>query len=59
MDDARGTAGYSRSKIILFDQKRVLSRASALPRHRHAVDAPANHHHLKVLAFQGCSRIGC
>ena len=59
VDDASGTAGYSRGEIILLDQQRVLARASALPRHSYAVDAPANHHHLKVLAFDRRSRICC
>jgi len=57
VDDARGTAGYSGGEIILFHQKRVLSGASALARYRHAVNAPADYHHLKVLVFQGSSRI--
>jgi hypothetical protein len=59
MDDARGTAGYPGSKIVLFHQQRVLPSASALPRHGHAVDAPADHHHLKVLVPQGRSWISC
>jgi hypothetical protein len=29
----------------------VFARARALPRHSHAIDAPANDHDLKVLVF--------
>ena len=52
VDDARGTAGDSGSEIILLDQQSCLARAGALPRHRHAMNAPADHHHVKVAAFE-------
>ena len=54
VNDARGAAGYAAGKIVLLDQQRVLSRARALARHCHAIDAAANHHYVKALAFQAC-----
>jgi hypothetical protein len=57
VDYPRGTAGYSRGEIILFDQQRMLAGARALPRYGDTVDAPADYHHLKVLAFEGRSGI--
>jgi hypothetical protein len=57
VNDARGAAGYSRSEVILLDQQGMFARAGALPRYSDAIDAAANHHYLKVLAFQGSSGI--
>jgi len=57
VNDARGTAGHSRGKIVLLNQQRVLSRPGALSRNGHTIDAAANHHHVKVLAVQAGSRI--
>jgi hypothetical protein len=57
VNDARGAAGYSGGEVILFDQQGVFACASALPRHSDAIDAPTNHHHLKVLALQRGSGI--
>jgi hypothetical protein len=59
VDDAGGTAGYSRSEIILFDEQRVFSGASTLPRHSHAIDAAPDNHDLKVLTFQRSPLICC
>jgi hypothetical protein len=59
VNDARGAAGHSGGKIILLNQQSVLASASALPRHGHAINAPADHDHLKVLVIDRRPWICC
>ena len=56
VNDARGPASHPRGEIVLFEQKRALSGAGTLARDGDSVDATADDHHMKVLAFQRGSR---
>ena len=56
VNDASRPAGDARGEIVLLDQQSALAGAGALARHGDAVNAAADDHHLKVLAFQGGSR---
>ena len=51
MNDARGAAGCSRSKIILLDYRHGFSATNTLPRNGNAVDPAAYYQNIKVLAF--------
>jgi hypothetical protein len=56
MNDACRPAGHPRGEIVLLDQQSALAGAGALARDSHSIDAAADDHHLKVLAFQRGSR---
>ena len=53
VNDAGGAAGDAGGEIVLLDQQGAFAGAGAFARHGDAVDAAADDHHLKVLAFQG------
>jgi hypothetical protein len=56
VNDAGGPASNARGKIVLFDEQSALSGAGTLARDGHSIDAAADDHHMKVLAFQRGSR---
>jgi hypothetical protein len=51
MYDSRRSAGHPRSEVVLLDQQRALSGASAFARHCHTVNAPPKDDYLEVLAL--------
>ncbi len=56
VNDSSGPAGHARGEIVLFDEQSALSGAGTLARDGYSVDAAADDHHVKVLAFQRGSR---
>lgn len=52
MNDASGPASDARGEVVLLDQQRALSGASAFPSYGDPVDASSDDDHMKVLAIQ-------
>jgi hypothetical protein len=53
----RGTAGGASGEIVLFDQQRAASGASALPRDGDSVDPAANYQDVKTLTVERRPRV--
>jgi len=52
VDDASGSAGYTRAEVVLLNQQGALAGAGTLARDRDSIDPSTNDYYMKVLAFE-------
>ena len=52
VDDASGSAGYTRAEVVLLNQQGALAGAGTLARNGDSIDPSTDDHDVKVLAFE-------